>query len=139
MNDPDAVLHALIAAKQFIENGIEFGYIRMPTVNHDPANYTLPTIQAAIEDLQTSALDSWEPIKSAPKDGSEITLSNGITVAQGAWHNVAPSTQEIRDADGRYVDQIDCNGFEGWSDSSGGMQPEPTHWMPLPPPPEINK
>jgi len=44
----DQVLLALRAAKQFIENGIEMGYIRMPE-SFDPANHTLPLINAAIE------------------------------------------------------------------------------------------
>lgn len=42
-----ALTEALKAAKQFIENGIELGYIQMPT-GPDPANDTLPMINAAL-------------------------------------------------------------------------------------------
>jgi hypothetical protein len=35
-------------------------------------------------------------------------------------------------ADGRWIDQQESDGFEGWMDWSGGMKPDPTHWMPLP-------
>jgi hypothetical protein len=38
---------ALRLAEQFIRNGAELGYIRMPTID-DPALYTLPAICAAL-------------------------------------------------------------------------------------------
>lgn len=44
-----ALLDALEKAKQFIENGIELGYIRMPDADTpDIAHNTLPMINAAI-------------------------------------------------------------------------------------------
>lgn len=47
-------LAALKAARQFIVNGIEFGYIRMPDADTpDTAHDTLPTIEAAIAALST--------------------------------------------------------------------------------------
>jgi hypothetical protein len=49
--------------------------------------------------------------------------------APGAIH------REKRDLEGRYIDQDEHDGFDGWLDCDGGMQPDPTHWMPLPPPP----
>lgn len=43
------MLAALKAAKQFIENGVELGFIRMPDRSTpDPAHNTLPAIKAAI-------------------------------------------------------------------------------------------
>lgn len=45
-----AAVEALKAAKQFIENGVEFGYIKMPT-GDDPAHGTLPKIKAALAAL----------------------------------------------------------------------------------------
>jgi hypothetical protein len=74
----------------------------------------------------------WQPIETAPKDGEQIMLSNGEVVAQGHWYYSAPFIREIRDIDGRYVDQDESDGYEGWMDAIGGMLPEPTHWMPLP-------
>lgn len=44
-----ALLEALKKAKEFIENGIELGYIRMPDADTpDSAHNTLPMINAAI-------------------------------------------------------------------------------------------
>lgn len=46
---PD-MLEALNSAKQFIENGIELGYIKMPDADcPDSAHSTLPKILAAIK------------------------------------------------------------------------------------------
>lgn len=45
---PD-LLAACQLAREFIRNGIELGYIRMPSVHTpDPAHKTLPAIEAAI-------------------------------------------------------------------------------------------
>ena len=76
--------------------------------------------------------EPWMPIETAPKDGSEMLLSNGETVAQGHWLHAEAYIREKRDADGRYIDQEESDGFDGWIDYIGGMLPEPTHWMPLP-------
>lgn len=52
---PD-MLAALKAARQFIENGVEFGFVRMPDPSTpDPAHNTLPTINAAIAAATGSA------------------------------------------------------------------------------------
>lgn len=45
---PDLVA-ALRRAEQFIVNGIEFGAIRMPSGEDDPAHETLPAIRAALK------------------------------------------------------------------------------------------
>jgi hypothetical protein len=53
-----ALLEALEKAKQFIENGIEFGYIRMPDADcPDSAHETLPTIIAAIKTARGERLN----------------------------------------------------------------------------------
>jgi len=46
-----ALLKACKKAKQFIENGVEFGYIRLPEKD-DPALETLPLIIAAIAEAE---------------------------------------------------------------------------------------
>lgn len=74
----------------------------------------------------------WLPIETAPKDGTHIILSNGATVAEGWWEYQEPYIREKRDIDGRYIDQEESDGFDGWLDCQGGMQPDPTQWMPLP-------
>ena len=87
--------------------------------------------------VMAKRVPQWLPIETAPKDGTEILLSNGETVAQGNWLHAEPYIREYRDIDGRYVDQDEFDGYDGWIDQTGGMQPDPTHWMPLPPPPGI--
>lgn len=44
----EAMLEALEAARQFIMNGVELGYINVPYVTSDPATRTLPLINRAI-------------------------------------------------------------------------------------------
>lgn len=62
---------------------------------------------------------TWQPIETAPRDGTMVLL----------WH---------RNADGAtagwmlgWFDQ-----FHEWENMCGGLL-EPTHWMPLPDPPQI--
>lgn len=43
---------ALAMAAQFIENGVEMGYVRMPTYTGDPAHDTLPAIRQALAALK---------------------------------------------------------------------------------------
>jgi hypothetical protein len=43
------MLAALKAARQFILNGIEMGFIRLPASDADTANRTVPIIDAAID------------------------------------------------------------------------------------------
>ena len=80
-------------------------------------------------------VSGWQPIETAPKDGTQIILTNGVSVAQGEWLHQEPYARENRDLDGRYISQDEFDGFDGWIDFVGGMLPEPTHWQPLPPPP----
>ena len=83
--------------------------------------YTTPPAAAVSE--------PWQPIETAPEDGTEILMTNGVDVSSGQWFSEYGGTF---DQDGApNGDEIDA----GWMDWSGGMQPEPTHWMPLPPAP----
>ncbi|MDT6962883.1 hypothetical protein QTN24_15390 [Cupriavidus sp. SZY C1] len=81
----------------------------------------------------------WQPIATAPKDGTNIIVTNGSSVAQGWWCSEEPYVREQRDLTGAWIDQQESDGFEGWLDCDGGMQPDPTHWMPLPQPPAMQK
>ena len=78
----------------------------------------------------------WRPIETAPRDGTQMLLTNGEVVEQGWWEHQEPYIREQRDTDGNYIDQQEHDGFDGWFDVSGGMLPEATHWMPKPAPPK---
>jgi len=63
----------------------------------------------------------WKPIESAPKDGRSILLAKaGVWVGEGYWSDYDDTWREPNN-----------NGTDEW-----GWPLEPTHWMPLPPPPE---
>jgi hypothetical protein len=69
---------------------------------------------------------AWQPIETAPKDGTRILLSDGETVDTACW--------------GR----IDMGGGKGWQRfvnvggewNDYGEFDNPTHWMRLPQPPQ---
>lgn len=63
----------------------------------------------------------WQPIETAPKDGTPIWLYTASGQCEGYWNY------------GEWVqDAIYCT-----YDGTGGpaFECSPTHWMPLPPPP----
>ena len=67
--------------------------------------------------------DGWQDIESAPRD-QEILVTDGETVCSANGHHYSTG--------GNYI-------WEG-SDDRGGLKEleiTPTHWMPLPAPPEI--
>ena len=62
----------------------------------------------------------WQPIKTAPKDGTPILVWDGYNITSAKWE-VDYDWWEI------------CVPSDGYVDSNCI---EPTHWQPLPPPPE---
>jgi hypothetical protein len=86
----------------------------------------------------------WRPIETAPKDGTFIMLyvPNGQLetgpVTIGIYF---PELDELRDELGRFKKQHPWAPahWKGWLGTDGDNSPswcEPTHWMPLPKPPE---
>jgi hypothetical protein len=59
---------------------------------------------------------AWQPIETAPKDGTDILLSDGVEVTQGGW-----------------VAAVSMVGGAGWWSVAGDLRP--THWMAFPAPP----
>jgi len=80
----------------------------------------------------------WEPIETAPKDGTIIIIARGVDVAPG-WFSSGMDGVEWRFLDDASESIEGCCDRElrgrvapnGWLRESGG----PTHWMPLPEPP----
>lgn len=78
----------------------------------------------------TPAFGTWMPIETAPKDGTSVILfwpyitQDGF-VSSGQWFS------------GHYDVETGARGngyWYSWNVNSGATPP--THWMPLPPPPE---
>ena len=68
----------------------------------------------------------WQPIASAPKDGSDVLLTDGSWVRIGDW---GPHGKYRRNP--MKIGQLFSHFERAWS------QPRPTHWRPLPAPPAI--
>ena len=75
----------------------------------------------------------WQPIETAPKDGTEVLLYAPGRLTYGAW--TEPSdVPEIKYRDG-FAPEPEWEEFAPfWSSWDGGFTEDhpPTHWMPLP-------
>ncbi len=63
-------------------------------------------------------MSKWQPIKTAPKDGTAILLAYKELCGSGYWWQNSSKTRE------HWV-------WDGWPRMA------PTHWMPLPKPPNV--
>jgi len=63
----------------------------------------------------------WQPIETAPKDGTDVLLAGTGTydVTVGSFYKATKGPSVC----------------DGWYYQDGSSRIEPTHWMPLPPPP----
>lgn len=67
----------------------------------------------------------WQPIATAPKDGSDVDLwVGGERIPEARWERGRWSVWGLS--------QYDCMGWVV-------VQGKPTHWMPLPGPPEADQ
>ena len=83
----------------------------------------------------------WQPIETAPKDGTVIILARGCRVTVGHWEPERwPIGAEYHSSTGEYLGTFETGECidAWWYSEDGGFDDEnlPTHWMPLPPPPE---
>lgn len=68
---------------------------------------------------------AWQPIETAPKDGSDVLLAGAFGIRIGNWGPHGRHRRKPVEYNGR------LSNFErAWSEV------DPTHWMPLPAPPE---
>jgi len=81
-------------------------------------------------------MSEWRTIHSAPRDGTEIILRKGDRVTAGSWVEWSASAPE-HNSMGAYLGDVEYDGGGCWGSWDGGFceDDEPTHWMPLPPPP----
>ena len=89
----------------------------------------LKLIAQDIED----ASPKWQPIETAPEDGTEVLLSNEDDGYVEKGHYVAPA-QMIEDEDDDRPDWFTTDG--DYLGRVGESLVAPTVWMPLPEPPE---
>ncbi len=109
-----------------------------------PGSYKQYHVQCAWDAWQARAALSagdagWQPIETAPKDGSDCWLLVEEEVRRGFWVEI--EFEERRDLDGRYIDQTDDDAY--WMDKDSGDSLEPTMFYPitkpLPPAPAMRK
>lgn len=101
---------------------------------HRLASLALPKVES----------ETWQPIETAPKDGTVVDLwiagdfgEHGERRADAYWGRPSHICGEA----GSYCDC--CPSYDGWVDSTfnhylngdDGLGEEPTHWRPLPTPP----
>jgi hypothetical protein len=96
----------------------------MKAMRRGGANYWTDELEALVHGVQPVSA-SWQPIETAPKDGTNVLLFDGKAVGYGGWMSAEDQGAEPEEAHLIAV---------GWwsvdlSDNS------PTHWMPLPPAP----
>lgn len=97
-----------------------------------PGNYAAYHTQCAWAAWQARAALSagdagWQPIETAPKDGSDCWLLVDGDVRRGFWVEI--EFEERRDMDGRYIDQTDADAY--WMDHDSGDSLEPTMFYPI--------
>lgn len=84
-------------------------------------------------------MTEWQPIETAPKDGTEIVLCRGDRVSCGRWFDAVYPKEPII-VDGEYYGMEETGEVIDacWMSIDGGFSEEdpPTHWMPLPEPPK---
>ena len=93
------------------------------------------------EQGEAMAAPNWQPIETAPKDGTTILLTAPGRVTVGEWHPEQwPTASEYHGTTGEYLGQYETGECKpaSWISWDGGFFDEdpPTHWMPLPEPPK---
>lgn len=87
-------------------------------------------------DRDSAAKPAWEPISTAPKDGTHVLLYSPEAVMQtGFWHADGDSWVDEGSRLGGKAHHLEIAGV--WVSGGGWFQPnEVTHWMPLPEAPD---
>lgn len=75
-------------------------------------------------------MTDWQPIESAPKDGTIILIAKGRYVFAAYWSQCPMATGGSAEYPWVFLDET--NGVNGYIGDENG----PSHWQPLPKPPE---
>ncbi|ANC03989.1 hypothetical protein AB688_18480 [Pseudomonas putida] len=83
-------------------------------------------------------MSGWRSIETAPRDGTEIILRKGDRVTAGAWIEWVKSESHFHGTTGVYLGETEIDSGGNWHSWDGGFcdDDEPTHWQPLPAPPQ---
>lgn len=94
--------------------------------------------RALLQEAGAGEPEGWQPIESAPKDGRILLLGyfnshgNWRTI-RGRWYSQEQIDEEWEDCDcfpaGWYEEAVEAEDVNCWPT-------DPTHWMPVPKPPE---
>jgi hypothetical protein len=131
---PRGALNAMLGYIEVTSNAIELGHVGAKCFGD---------LKAAMLSAALPASVGWQPIETAPRDGTEVLiLAGGMAIQafflEGAWGPDIPG--EVREYHGAVwvafddLTQFEVEGgaLEGGLDYHGSV----THWMPLPTPPE---
>lgn len=82
-------------------------------------------------------MSKWQPIETAPRDGTEIILRKGGRVTSGAYIEWTETESHFHGSTGVYLGETECDSGADWQSWDGGFCTDdaPTHWQPLPAPP----
>lgn len=84
-------------------------------------------------------MSEWQPIETAPKDGTDLLLYTAEGITQGQYLDPEKDGPDSMGHDGGWM-SYDGYSYPGRSFGNPKYfcdpQAQPTHWMPLPEPPE---
>lgn len=75
---------------------------------------------------------TWQPMETAPKDGSVILVTDGENYGLARWVESSYESWIFIDDDTQKREPVDSSEFIYSNFDEGGYLYGPTHWMPLP-------
>ena len=76
----------------------------------------------------------WQPIETAPKDGTRVDLwANGMRLTDAKWRSISSFHEDDPETYAWYCPELDVyDGHEGWVDVP--IDTTPIYWKPILPP-----
>jgi hypothetical protein len=130
---------ALRQAMPLIEDACQQSHHRKQQAHYHRLLVEAGNLLEAAPPAETKAPTGWQPIASAPRDGRTLLL--GYVNSCGRWRTLRGQWYSQSLIEDEWEEPE--NGSPGWYETSvenddppNCWQTEPTHWMPLPAPPE---